>query len=262
MNDFFKKEIIVESVSGAMYVEYGMGSLVHKNREFHGLVLVYPRHQDKNSKYVFSSGKSVSVGENEMIYIPKGSSYYVDANYSGECYAINFSLVSDENFEPFLFKPKSVPAYLTLFRRAAEVWKNKREAYQMKCMSIIYELMALMRSEHFAEYTTKSTASLILPAVEHIHRNYTGEVADIPMLAEMCGISEDYLRKIFKKVYGISPVKYLRQLRISYAEELIRSGLYTVTEAARLSGFKDACFFSREFRNATGFAPSEYGKFD
>jgi AraC-like DNA-binding protein len=76
----------------------------------------------------------------------------------------------------------------------------------------------------------------------------------------MCGISEDYFRKIFKNTFEISPRKYINDMKISYAKELITSGMYTVTEAAELSGYTDMSYFSREFKKAFGICPADYRK--
>ncbi|MBQ8232699.1 MAG: helix-turn-helix domain-containing protein [Lachnospiraceae bacterium] len=50
--------------------------------------------------------------------------------------------------------------------------------------------------------------------------------------------------------------KYINNLKISRAKELLSSGMYTVTQAAEMSGYTDVSHFSREFKKATGAAPS------
>ena len=79
-------------------------------------------------------------------------------------------------------------------------------------------------------------------------------------LSSMCQISYEYFRRLFENFYGISPVKYVNNLKITRAKELIESGMYSVTEAAFASGYTDMSHFSREFKKSTGFAPSRYGK--
>jgi AraC-like DNA-binding protein len=47
-------------------------------------------------------------------------------------------------------------------------------------------------------------------------------------------------------------------MRINYAKELIKSGEYSITEIAIISGFCDVSYFSREFKKAIGVTPKDY----
>ena len=67
-------------------------------------------------------------------------------------------------------------------------------------------------------------------------------------------------RKSFEKRYGVSPLKYLKLVRLENARSLLESGLYSVCEAAELSGFTDAKYFSREFSRHYGKSPSSFIK--
>ena len=74
----------------------------------------------------------------------------------------------------------------------------------------------------------------------------------------MCGITPEYFRKLFCGFYGVSPIKYINALKLSRAEELLASQMYSVTEAAEMSGYTDMSHFSREFKKHTGMSPTEF----
>ena len=76
----------------------------------------------------------------------------------------------------------------------------------------------------------------------------------------MCNITSEYFRKIFKGFYGVSPVRYINNLKITMAKELLESKMYSVTEAANQAGYTEMAHFSREFKSSTGISPSEYKK--
>lgn len=118
----------------------------------------------------------------------------------------------------------------------------------------------MMQNEHTSKYISRSTSSIITPAIKYIKANYTNDDIPISQLSAMCGISEDYFRKIFKIAFSVSPRKYINELKLSYAKELINSGMYTVTEAAELSGYTDMSYFSREFKKAFNVCPAAYKK--
>lgn len=260
MKDFMNYDFNITSIGIAIYVEPGTGSSIHKNRALHGIAINTSPNPDDIKKYIFSDNKTILVGQNEIIYMPKGSSYTVCSKNSGNCYAINFDISENIDFEPFSFKLKNAPIFIEEFEKATDLWKNKNTAFHMQCKSILYNILSMLQNEYNLKYMAHSTSNLIIPAIDYINKNYTIEDVRITELSEMCGISEDYFRKIFKNTFGISPRKYINELKISYSKELINSGMYSITEAAELSGYTDMSYFSREFKKAFGVCPADYKK--
>jgi signal transduction histidine kinase/ligand-binding sensor domain-containing protein/CheY-like chemotaxis protein/AraC-like DNA-binding protein len=69
--------------------------------------------------------------------------------------------------------------------------------------------------------------------------------------------------KFFDKLKGLtgqSPIDFVREYRLNKAITLLQSGNYNVTEASYLSGFSDAGYFSKCFKERFGISPSHYGK--
>ncbi len=260
MKNFMNSDFNITNIGIAIFVEPGTGASIHKNRALHGVAVNISPNPDGIKKYVFSDNKTVFVGQNEIIYMPKGSNYTVSSKKSGNCYAINFDISENIVFEPFSFKLKNAPAFIKEFEKATKLWKNKNTAFHMQCKAILYNILAMMQSEYNSKYIASSTANLIAPAVEYIKKNYTNENICIPELSAMCDISEDYFRKIFKNTFGTSPRKYINDMKISYSKELITSGMYTITKVAELSGYTDMSYFSREFKKAFGICPADYRK--
>lgn len=260
MKNFMNYDFNIENIQLAIYVQPGTGSPVHKNRASHGIAINTSSDFDNVKKYVFSDNKTILVGQNEIIYMPKGSSYTISSKKSGICYAINFNISENVDFEPFSFKVKNSLVFIKEFEKAAELWKNKNAAYHMQCKAILYTILSMMQKEHNSKYMANSTSNLIAPAVEYIKKHYTNENISVSKLSAMCNISESYFRIIFRNIYGTSPRKYINELRLSHSKELIKSGMYTVAEAAELSGYIDMSYFSREFKKAFGICPSDCRK--
>lgn len=72
----------------------------------------------------------------------------------------------------------------------------------------------------------------------------------------------DYLRKLFKKEVGVTPLEYLIRVRMKKAETILSamSGDYSVAEIARLCGYDDALYFSRVFKKSFGCSPTAFAK--
>lgn len=253
MRNFMELDFNIDKIVIACFVAAGTGNAVHKNRPSHGLAI----NLEGEKVYTFSDGKVLTVGANEIIYLPKHSTYTVESEIIGDCYAINFDIDEEYVFAPFVVGTKNHNEFLRHYRNANSSWQTKSNGYIMKCKAELYNIIYMMKNEYFMEYLPKSKGDIILPAVDYIHKNYTGDTISIAELSKLCGITPEYFRKIFRSFYGVSPLKYINDLKISRAAELIRSGMYSVTDAALMSGYTDISHFSREFKRATGISPSK-----
>ena len=69
--------------------------------------------------------------------------------------------------------------------------------------------------------------------------------------------SRSALIRRFTRKFGLSPSRYLRNLRCVSAKALMREGL-TVAQVAQELGFSDQAHFTREFKKIHGITPGRY----
>lgn len=84
--------------------------------------------------------------------------------------------------------------------------------------------------------------------------------ADRIYLAQICrcaGLSKSTLLRAFTKAKGITPYRYLENIRISEAKKLLEKGAAPV-EAALQTGFSDQSHFTNYFNSFIGLAPGIY----
>jgi AraC-like DNA-binding protein len=74
-------------------------------------------------------------------------------------------------------------------------------------------------------------------------------------VARHLGVDRSTLFRRFYQEYGVSPKQRLDIVRLNHARRLLRGGT-TVAEAAALSGYTDAHYFSRAYRSRYGYPPS------
>ena len=55
-------------------------------------------------------------------------------------------------------------------------------------------------------------------------------------------------------------IEYFRNLKVEQAKILIREGNYNFTEISELLGYSSIHYFSRHFKQATGFSPTDYAR--
>ena len=82
------------------------------------------------------------------------------------------------------------------------------------------------------------------------------EPLTLDALAEQVNEKAGHVSYLFYKYKNIRPIDYLINYRVRIATELLRSGDYTVTQAAHEVGYRDACYFSRIYKKRMGFPPT------
>ena len=76
------------------------------------------------------------------------------------------------------------------------------------------------------------------------------------------GYAEDYIRNQFKRKTGKTPTRFLTEIQIKRACYFIEiyQDSRSLAQIAELCGFADYIYFSKRFKQITGFSPSEYKK--
>lgn len=76
--------------------------------------------------------------------------------------------------------------------------------------------------------------------------------------SEMSNYSVSNLGRLFRHTYGITPLNYLTQVRLTHAAEKLRESNQSIGTIATSVGFPDVRYFCRRFRNLYGCSPSVY----
>ena len=61
-----------------------------------------------------------------------------------------------------------------------------------------------------------------------------------------------------KSMTGLSPVEFIREMRIKRAAQLLEERRYNITEVTYMVGMNDSRYFAKCFKNTYGITPSEY----
>lgn len=77
-------------------------------------------------------------------------------------------------------------------------------------------------------------------------------------LAELCGVSEGHLARSFKVTTGWQLHKYIAELRIATAREMLGKGDCSCETVAAKLGFSSPGYFATVFRRVTGVRPSDF----
>ncbi|MCB0586947.1 MAG: AraC family transcriptional regulator, partial [Phaeodactylibacter sp.] len=71
-------------------------------------------------------------------------------------------------------------------------------------------------------------------------------------------LSSSQLQRKLNALTGLSPVKFIRHIRLNRAREFLNDPSRSITSIAFDTGFNDPDYFSRVFRQEFGKTPTEY----
>ena len=206
---------------------------------------------------IYFNDQELNITENCIRFLPKGAcnKYVVKKESPGECIDVFFDTDIPISHEPFVINVKENTKISNLFKKIFSIWVSKNNGYYFECISLINQIFAEIQKQ---KYIPENQYLQTKPALDYIENHFLTEKISIPFLANKCGISESYLKKIFIKKYGIPPSKYIIQLKINFACDLLRSELYNITQISEKCGYHDVYYFSHQFKNYIGVSPTEF----
>lgn len=184
-------------------------------------------------------------------FLTKKEQAYVLACFKHKLKALRLSSVDQILLESILGKMRSEdkrkPAYFSL--------------YQKMLLSELLIFSSRKASEQLEDYFYPEGPihQKIHEVVHFIGENYQQTLA-LDGLAKQFFISPSHLSRAFKKVTGLTLVKYLNTVRVKEAQRLLRKSELSVCEIAFTVGYGSHTHFGRTFRKMTGLSPIQYRK--
>ena len=112
-------------------------------------------------------------------------------------------------------------------------------------------------SRSFLEMESSHPDEDIVQAQLWLQQNYARSI-QIKEIANELKMSERNLSRRFKAATGSSPLKYLQNIRIETARELLQTSNLSVSEVMLRVGYTDAAHFNQLFKKTTGITPGQY----
>ena len=101
---------------------------------------------------------------------------------------------------------------------------------------------------------------LVVEAALGIMRREYAFLDGIGELADRLEVSQEYLTRSFCRYIGVTPGRYLNQVRVENAKLLLREGRYSVQFVSDACGFTNGNYFARVFRGIVGLNPRDYAR--
>lgn len=119
----------------------------------------------------------------------------------------------------------------------------------------------LLQIGYYVPYNDDFTEERFYPEIDrvikYIYEHLDGDLS-LKKLSEIAGFEKKYFSRKFNKVKNMTPINFVRQVRIKKAKELLRYSDMSVTQIAEITGFKSIHYFSKQFYECTGTRPLNY----
>lgn len=209
----------------------------------------------------------------DLMLIPQGAEHHIkqDKGVAMHLITVHFhaqvfegiNLLDLMGFPPHAPFHKDAP-YEDASRRLAREFAVKAPGWRASMAAdiqhVLLHLVRHLGKRFHAPGAGQAKAELprLLPALEHIDRNLASPALAVGDLARKVFLSEVQFRKLFRRVTGMSPVRFVQRRRIESACRMLRGSEMSVEEIAESCGFADVPFFSRVFKHWTKTTPARY----
>ena len=122
----------------------------------------------------------------------------------------------------------------------------------------IFYRIAIGDNSHFLHkmFLENKAEAKMIRSLRTIHHEYN-EHLDIPRLAKEEGMSVSSFHTHFKKVTSLSPLQYIKKIRLHKAMDLLTRKNLQVNETAYATGYESSSQFSKDFKSYYGYPPKE-----
>ena len=189
----------------------------------------------------------------KLIQLPEDHFFrqeFVDPLFSSQLHIPDLVCPTDPLY-PVLSAP------LQVLDRQKEGTEEYRRQLFSAVMSFCIRLMAYCAPLTPKEQASNNNQNTVLACIDYIRMHYSQQIT-LQDVANHVHLHPNYLCALFKEHSGKTVFEYLERYRVRRAVHLLRSTNLPVSQIAERCGFNSISFFSRKFRNITGFSPSQY----
>ncbi len=222
------------------------------------------------SGYLSIGNKEYHIQKDQLFYIPPNlpAAYRPDKSNPWEYMWIEFNGYNCKHFcdeahisdKSPVCRPAHPEKFYNLFADLLEhnaigiVHENS-----LRSTAALLNLFALLSEEKGDKYVVLSqNQGKLQPVLDYIHANFCNADVCLKTIAEETFFNESYLCRIFKQTIGISPQKYIINLRMQKACEMMKHGTFSIADISQSVGYKSPYYFSKEFKRIFNLPPSQY----
>ena len=243
------EDIIVSDITSVLTVNYKKHEKTYMNiRPWHGLAF------SLGGEIVYTHNtKKIYLTENQIVFIPKNTTYEVQCTKPGSFAVIDFLTAEKLNSDEFIStEVKNTDIFQREFSVMHKLFLAGSNKYEN--LSILYRIFSLLISS----YDSKKIPLPLSRALKYIDTNISCPELSNTLIAENTAISEVYLRKLFSNNLSMSVNQYIQNKRTENAKLFLTQTSMSITEIAEKCGYSCIYYFCNSFKRKTGHTPTQY----
>jgi AraC-like DNA-binding protein/quercetin dioxygenase-like cupin family protein len=164
-----------------------------------------------------------------------------------------------EHFDERLHLTADELVYVTSFLATLKTELDARNEGREVIIKSTFLLLVTYLSRRYASQKQGHATPLVrmANAMAHIQKHFR-EPLRVADLAALAHLSESQFQRIFKRTYQIAPHKFIQQVRLHEASEMLKDPNRDITNIALDAGFASSSLFATQFKRQFGQTPSEY----
>ena len=217
----------------------------------------YILHYVMSGKGVFSNSKGTHKVEAGQLFV-----IFPDENVSYEACANDPWSYSWVNFESTLDLSAALSKCVMTVPECAHIFNALRDCAKIAVYQEwyicgkIFELLSLLETQH--KTVRCKTHSYVKKAQNYIQMYFTDPTLRVNDIAAKLNLDRAYFSKIFRRHTGKSPQRYIVDLRLNKAADLLIRRVLTLEELVFQVGYGDIYNFSKMFKQRFGVSPGAY----
>ncbi|MBP1153740.1 MULTISPECIES: AraC family transcriptional regulator [unclassified Paenibacillus] len=128
-----------------------------------------------------------------------------------------------------------------------------------QCSQYAYRFIMELMSYTYQNQKAKPLPSKIELCKQFIDTRYQDPIG-LKEMGEAVGLSKFHLTREFEKKLGVTPTRYLTEVRLEHSAKLLVSSMDNLESIAKQVGFSCANYFGKVFLKHIGVSPTQYRK--
>lgn len=203
------------------------------------------------------NGKKIKVQPGTLMYHAPNTAqiYYPTSDEWEVCWITFLQAMNLFSAKSGVYPLDNISQYTDMINEIISI--NPGFSYNLEASAILYKLI-LFINENIKKYGVTESSHKLNAALEYINKMFYRDI-ELSHLSNICGFSEEYFCRLFKKTYGTSAFSYIRALRIQEAKKrLLLYKKQSLSEIAESVGYHSVNYFLTDFKKSEKMTPTEF----